>query len=329
MFEVFADYHSLAIGHATAPDFGTGVTAILCAHPMVASVAALGGAPGGHDLAALDPATTVGAVDAIVLAGGSAFGLAACGGVQAWLRAAGRGATFGQRRVPLVAGAILFDLGPNDPARWDRFPPYRDLGWAAADAARPGCPALGSVGAATGATTATLKGGFGVASAQTAAGHHVTALAAVNSIGTATIGDGPHFWAAPFERGDEFGGLGWPATLPPDALRPRLKDGAPATTIGVVVTDAALTKPMAHRLALMAHDGLARATLPAHAPMDGDTIFALSTGARPLADPLAELTELGFAATLAFARAVARGVHAATPLPAHPRLRPTWQQRHG
>ncbi len=329
MCKLFFDLSGVTIGHATDAGFGTGVTAILCSRPMVASVAALGGASGGHDLAALDPAATVSSVDAIVLAGGSAHGLAACGGAQDWLRAAGRGTPFAGRRVPLVAGAILYDLGHNDPARWGRCSPYRDLGWAAADAARPATPASGSVGAATGATTATLKGGFGFASARTAAGHTVVAVAVVNAIGTTTIGDGRHFWAAPFERDGEFGGLGWPAAMPPDALRPRLKGHAPATTLGVVMTDATLTKPMAHRLALMAHDGLARAVLPAHAPLDGDTIFALTTGQRPLTDPVAELTELGFAAAQALARAVARGVYEATPLPGFPELPPTWRQRFG
>ena len=329
MCKLFFDCSGITVGHATDAGFGTGVTAILCARPVVASVAALGGASAGHDLAALDPAATVGTVDAIVLSGGSAYGLAACGGVQDWLRAAGRGTPFAGRRVALVAGAILFDLGHNDPARWRPCSPYRDLGWAAADAARPVTPALGSVGAATGAVTATLKGGFGLATTTTTAGHSVVAVAAVNAIGTATIGDGPHFWAAPFECDGEFGGLGWPAAMPPEASTPRLKRQAPATTLGVVMTDAKLTKPMAHRLALMAHDGLARAVLPAHAPMDGDTIFAVSTGQRPLADPVDELTELGFAATLAFARAVARGVHAATPLPGFPGLPPTWGQRFG
>ena len=329
MCKLFFDLSGITIGHATDAGLGTGVTAILCARSMGAAVAVLGGAPGGHDLAALEPATTIGAVDAIVLAGGSAHGLAACGGVQDWLRAAGRGRRFGNRNIALVAGAILFDLGHSDPGRWGRFSPFRELGWAAADAARPSMPAPGSVGAATGATTATLKGGFGAACATTTAGHTVVAIAAVNAVGTATIGDGAHFWAAPFERDGEFGGVGWPAAMPADALRFRLKGHAPATTLGVVLTDATLTKPMAHRLALMAHDGLARAVLPAPAPMDGDTVFAVSSGQRPLTDPIGELTELGFAATLAFARAVARGVYEATPLPGFPNLPPTWRQRFG
>jgi L-aminopeptidase/D-esterase-like protein len=127
----------------------------------------------------------------------------------------------------------------------------------------------------------------------------------------------------------EFGGRGWPPSIRAEDLRPRLKTApGTATTIGVIATDATLGKAEAHRLALMAHDGLARAILPAHAPLDGDTIFAAATGARPLADPIAELTELGFAATLTMARAIARGIFAATGL-GFPGAAPTWQERFG
>jgi len=315
----------LTVGHATDLAFCTGVTAIICAHPMTASVAVLGGAPGGHDLGPLDPAASIDAVDAIVLSGGSAYGLAAAGGVQAWLRANGRGRVFAGRAVPLVAAAVLFDLVTNDPARWDRFPPYRDLGWAAAEVSSDAIEE-GSIGAGTGAATATLKGGIGVSRAVTESGHAILALAAVNAMGTATIGDGPHFWAAPYEVDGEFGNLGWPSPMPADSLRLRRKHQQPATTLGLVATDARLTKAQAHRLALMAHDGLARAVLPAHAPMDGDTIFALSTGAREMTNPVAELTELGHLAAITFARAVARGVYLATPLLG---LTQTWREKFG
>jgi L-aminopeptidase/D-esterase-like protein len=175
-----------------------------------------------------------------------------------------------------------------------------------------------------GATTATVKGGLGCASTVTAGGFTVAALVAVNALGSPLIGDGPWFWAAPFEVGGEFGGLGWPAAMAPSATALRVKGRPqPATTIGIVVTDAALTKAQAHRVAIMAHDGLARAVLPAHAPMDGDTIFAASTGARPLAGP-GDLTELGHAATVVFARAVARGVFEATSFPGG---QPSWRDR--
>lgn len=329
MRNLLTDIEGAAVGHADEPGLGSGVTAILFARPAVASVAVLGGAPGGRDLGMLAPAATVGAIDAIVLSGGSAFGLDAAGGVQAFLRAEGRGFVIGGQNVPLVAQAILFDLGSGGNKAWGERPPYWDLGRAAAAAARGGIFALGSVGAGMGATTATLKGGLGSASAATRAGHRVAALVAVNALGSVTIGDGPHFWAAPFERDREFGGRGLPPVITAEDLRPRLKTApGTATTIGVIVTDAVLDKAQAHRLAVMAHDGLARAVLPAHAPLDGDTIFAAATGARPLGEPLAELTELGFAATLTMARAIARGVFAATSL-GFPGETPTWQERFG
>jgi len=179
--------------------------------------------------------------------------------------------------------------------------------------------------------TAAVKGGLGSASARTDAGHTVGALAIVNAVGSPLIGVGPWFWAAPFEQDSEFGGLGWPTRIDTTL---RLKGGpgtsltATSTTIGLVATDATLTKAQAQRLAIMAHDGLARAVLPAHAPLDGDTIFAAATGHRPLRDAVPELTALGFAATLVMARAIARGVHAATALPV-PGGQPAWRDRFG
>jgi L-aminopeptidase/D-esterase-like protein len=315
----------LLIGHATDLVLGSGVTAIVFEQPCVAAVCVLGGAPGGRDLGMLDPGSSVERIDAVVLSGGSAFGLDAAGGVQAALRETGRGERFAGQSVPLVAQAILFDLANGANKDWGRFSPYRDLGYAAAVAASETF-ALGSVGAGTGAATATCKGGVGVASATSPQGHTVAALAAVNAMGSATIGDGPHFWAAPFEQEEEFGGLGWPASITPADLAYRAKHraAAPATTIGLIATDAALTKAQAHRLAIMAHDGLARAVLPAHAPMDGDTIFAVSTGSRPMTQPIAELTELGHLATQVFARAVARGVFEATAL-SHPGAQQAWR----
>ena len=313
----------LAVGHATDLALGSGVTAIVFDAPAVASVCVLGGAPGGRDTELLAPERSVERIDAIVLSGGSTYGLDAGGGVQAWLRAQGRGAMFAGQRVALVPQAILFDLANGGDKGWGRFSPYRDLGWTAAAQAGDAV-ALGSVGAGTGAGTATCKGGLGSASAVTTAGHRVAAIAAVNAMGAATIGGGRHFWAAPFEVAGEFGGLGWPAAITPadTALRTKRAD-APATTIGLVATDAALSKAQAHRLAVMAHDGLARAVLPAHAPMDGDTMFAASTGRRALADA-AELLELGHLGALAMARAIARGVFEASSLP-HPGAQPAWR----
>ncbi|MEJ0016532.1 MAG: P1 family peptidase [Acetobacteraceae bacterium] len=319
---LLTDIPGITVGHAQDLHLGSGVTAILFDPPAVASVAVLGGAPGGRDTDLLAPHNTVQAVDAIVLSGGSAFGLDAAGGVQAWLREHDRGFAIGTVRVPIVPQAILFDLNNAGNKAWGRFSPYRDMGYAAADAAAADF-GLGSVGAGTGATTATVKGGLGSASAVTEDGHTVAAIMAVNALGSVTIGDGPHFWAAPFERGAEFGGRGWPQSFDTSLrLKRRRTTG---TTIGLVVTDAALTKPQAMRMALMAHDGLARAVLPAHAPLDGDTIFAAATGARRMPDA-AGLTALGHLAALVVARAIARGVHEATALPG-PDAQPSWRDR--
>jgi L-aminopeptidase/D-esterase-like protein len=333
------------VGHATDIALGSGVTAVMFDMPAVAAVSVLGGAPGGRDTDVLALESTIERVDALVLSGGSVFGLEAAGGVQAALREAGRGFAIRDIRVPIVCGAILFDLGNGGDKAWGRFSPYRELGFAAARAAEDADPAdqiaEGSVGAGTGATTATVKGGLGVARVTISTGHTVAALVAVNALGAPTIGDGPWFWSAPFERDGEFGGRGWPATIPPAAMAMRTKGGtwngsenestqtpAPATTIGIVVTDAALTKPQAKRIAIMAQDGLARAVLPAHAPMDGDMVFAAATGTRPLADQVRGLTEIGHAATVAMARAIARGVYHATALP-YPGAQMSWRDRFG
>jgi L-aminopeptidase/D-esterase-like protein len=304
---LLTDVAGLSVGHATDLVLGSGVTAIVFDRPATAAVSVLGGAPGGRDTGMLAPEMTVDAVDAIVLSGGSAFGLDAAGGVQAALREQGRGFAIRDARIPIVPQAIIFDLLNGGDKDWGRFSPYRDLGYAAACAAdAPSVDpafALGSVGAGTGA-----------------------AIAVVNAVGSPMIGTGPWFWSAPYEQDAEFGGLGWPAHMD-TTLRLKGSPGT-STTIGLVATDAVLTKAQAQRLAIMAHDGLARAVLPAHAPLDGDTIFAAATGHRALGDPLPELTELGYTATLVMARAIARGVHAATALPV-PNAQPAWRDRFG
>jgi D-aminopeptidase len=207
-------------------------------------------------------------------------------------------------------------------------PPYWDLGRDAALAAAADF-ALGTVGAGVGATTVNLKGGLGSASTRTVQGFTVGALVAVNAVGSATIGDGPHFWAGAYEQGSEFGGLGWPARVPVEALAIRFKgEPAPvtATTIALVATDAGLSKAECKRLAIMANDGLARALRPVHAPNDGDTVFAAATGhAGPGGEPPV-LTELGAAAADCLARAVARGVYEATALP-YAKALPDWRSK--
>ncbi|KAF0231996.1 MAG: peptidase S58 [Beijerinckiaceae bacterium] len=327
------------IGHADDASAATGVTAVLFDQPATASVSILGGAPAGRDTALLEPEMTVGTVDALILSGGSGFGLDAAGGAMAALVAMGRGFAIRSALVPIVPQAILFDLLNGGEKPWltrERpaaappvMPPYWQLGYQAIGVASPEFD-LGSTGAGFGATTANLKGGFGTASATTAGGLIVQAFMAVNAIGAATIGDGPHFWAAPYEQGAEFGGLGLPNAMPADALTLRIKGHAaePATTIGTIVTNAILTKPQAKRLAIMAQDGLARAIRPAHAPMDGDTIFAAATGEIALRDPAYDLTLLGMLAADCVARAIAIGVYQATALP-FPDALPSWRDRFG
>ncbi|GGE84242.1 P1 family peptidase [Stappia taiwanensis] len=325
---LITDVPGLKVGNADNPRLKSGVTVLLGDAPFTASVAIHGGAPGTREVALLDPQFTVNEVDALVLSGGSAFGLDAGAGVQAELAAMGRGFAIGSARVPIAPTAILFDLLNGGDKDWGEATPYRDLGRQAVKAAAPGFE-LGTSGAGAGATTATLKGGLGSASARLDSGATIGALVAVNALGSATIGDTPHFWAAPFEQDGEFGGLGWPAPFPQDGARLRTKldglnEGA-NTTIAVIATDLDLTKAELKRLAVMTHDGFARALWPAHTALDGDLVFALSTGQRKPRDPLAETVELGAVAAAVMSRAIARGVHAASAAPGD--VAPTWHDR--
>jgi L-aminopeptidase/D-esterase-like protein len=315
------------VGHANARELCSGVTAILFDEPVVASIDVRGGGPGSHETELLDPAMTVEHIDAICLSGGSAFGLEAAAGIQAYLREQGRGFAVGSARVPIVPGATLFDLLYGGSKDWGRFSPYRDLGYAAGAAAAQAF-GLGSVGAGLGATTVNLKAGIGSASASSRGGHLVAALVAVNAAGSAIIGRGPWFWAAPYEQGKEFGGIGWPSRMPDDALDLRTKGTVGQnTTIALVATDATLTKAQVKRLAMMAQDGLSRALYPVHTLLDGDVVFAVSTGRTPVADPLFTLSEVGALAANVLARAIARGVFEATALPST--ALPSWRDVFG
>jgi L-aminopeptidase/D-esterase-like protein len=327
MRNLITDVPGIKIGHAEDMRLASGATAIIFDQPAVASIDVRGGGPGTRETALLDPAQTVEGIDAITLSGGSAFGLDAASGVQAWLKEQGRGFAVRSARVPIVPAAILFDLLSGGNKDWGRYPPYRELGYAAAASAAAEDFALGSVGAGTGATTVNYKGGIGSASAQTPDGHIIGALAAVNAAGSVTIGHGPCFWAAPFEQDREFGGYGWPKTFEATALEPITKGSArESTTLVVVATDAILTKAQAKRLAVMSQSGFARAIYPVHTPLDGDVVFAASTAKRPLGDPLFALTTLGTIAANVVARAVARGVFTATALPL-PGTAVSWRDR--
>ena len=261
------------------------------------------------------------------LSGGSAFGLDAASGVQAWLREQGRGFAVRTARVPIVPAAILFDLLSGGDKEWGRFPPYRELGYAAAAAASVDF-ALGSVGAGTGATTVNCKGGIGSASAQTAEGHIVGALAAVNAVGSVIVDRGPWFWAAPFERDGEFGGRGWPASFPDEALEPGTKGGAARKHHLGRRGDRRAADQSRRPSASPSwrRSGFSRAIYPVHTPLDGDVVFAASTGGKPLSDPLLGMATLGTIAANVVARAIARGVFAAAALPL-PGAVPSWKDQ--
>ncbi len=329
MINLITDVPGLKVGNADDSRLASGVTCVLFDEPATASLAIHGGAPGLRDGALLEPDMSVEKINALVLSGGSAFGLDAMGGVQGFLREQGVGFRIRDALIPIVPGAIIFDLLNGGDKNWGRRPPYWDLGYAAARNAAEGVFPLGTVGAGFGATTATLKGGLGSASACTAAGFTVGTIVAVNAVGSANIGDGPHFWAAPYEQNSEFGGLGFPAGISPEALRARVKSPDPENTnIAIVATDARITKGQAKRLAVMAHDGMARALRPAHAPMDGDIVFAAGTGLNDTPVDMAALADIGLAMADCLARAIARGVYEATALP-FPNALPAWRDRFG
>lgn len=328
---LITDVDGLTVGNAKNAALKSGTTVLLPEAPAVASVHIMGGAPGTRETALLAPDQTVQHVDALVLSGGSAFGLDACSGVQAWLRERGRGYPVTETlHVPIVPGAILFDLMNGGNKDWGRYTPYNDLGYMAADTASKTF-ALGSVGAGTGATTANVKGGLGSASTITENGITIGALVAVNALGQATMGDAPNFWAHPFECTGEFGGLSAPDIPPKDvaSITTKLDAREPGqnTTIAVIATDAALTKAEAKRLAIMAHDGFARALWPAHTPLDGDLIFALSTGIKEFAATPKAMMDLGALAAATMARSIACGIYHARPEAGD--LLPTWSERFG
>jgi D-aminopeptidase len=311
---LITDVAGLKVGNAQDALLKSGTTVVLSEDgPMTASCAVMGGAPGTRETDLLEPDKTVPGVDALVLSGGSAFGLAAAQGVMEALAELGRGFPVHAARVPIVPAAILFDLLNNGDKAWSENP-YPALGRAALETAAHDF-ALGTAGAGTGATDAQFKGGLGSASLALPDGSHIGALVAVNALGSATTPSGRHFWAAPFEIGSEFGGLGPDPAMGLQGLPPSRKSVAMAehgnTTIGVVATDATLDKAACKRMATAAHDGLARALVPAHTPYDGDLIFAASTARRPAPSPEV-LPMLGHLAAVCMARAIARAVWEAT-----------------
>ncbi|MBX9927124.1 MAG: P1 family peptidase [Hyphomicrobiaceae bacterium] len=293
--DCFSDVPGLAVGHAISETVRTGTTVILPASPAVAGVDVRGGAPGTRDTDALNPDCLVERVHGFVLTGGSVFGLAAADAVTCWLSERGTGLPSKARAIPVVPAAVLYDLGNSGDKVWGMDPPYRALGLAACEAAlqaspddsRDGLDHSGPFGAGYGATAGSRRGGIGSASARIETGHTVGALIAVNSFGEVYAGEPPS------------------GAVP----RPKVPLVGQNTTIGIVATDAPLTKAQCHRLAMMAHDGLARAIRPIHTMFDGDTLFACSTaeaGATPI-DALA-LSILGTHTADCVTRAIRRAV---------------------
>ena len=318
---LITDVAGLMVGNAQDEVIKTGTSVLTAATPFTAAVDVMGGAPGTRETDCLDPDRLVSDVDALVLSGGSAFGLDAASGVADALAAEGRGFTVGTDdasvTVPIVPAAILFDLLNGGDKDWGTNP-YRQLG---ADAYANAAPefALGTAGAGFGATTATLMGGLGSASLVLDNGCTVGALVAVNPHGSAVVPGSGHFWAAPFEVDNEFGGLGPAPDAVPLGVSPSEKEAAfedrANTTIAIVATDAVLDKAMLKRVAVAAQDGMARALVPAHTPVDGDLVFALATGDRVLDEPVRDLMAIGHAASICLTRAIARGVYEATARP--------------
>ena len=315
------DISGLSVGQVHDAAVKTGVTVILPEQRAVCAVDVRGGGPGTRETDALASHTLVDAVDAIVLSGGSSYGLAAADGVAAALGARGDGfALFdmpGVPKSPVVPSAILYDLANGGDKAWGEEPPYRALGRQALAAVSQDI-ALGAFGAGHGARAGLHPGGTGSASLDLSGeGGRVAALVCVNSFGSVTLpGADDVYWAWPYEIDGEFGdqrpSSGWRADAEDWGAAKMQPGPRENTTIAVVATDVALTPSQAKRLAIMAQDGLARAIRPVHTPFDGDVVFAVSTAARPLgAGGEAELARLGSAAADCLARAVARGVHAA------------------
>ena len=311
---LITDVEGILVGNAEDRRIKTGTTVLTGSEPFVAAVHVMGGAPGTRETDLLAPDRLVQQVDAIVLSGGSAFGLDAASGASDALAKRGRGFKVGAATVPIVPAAILFDLLNGGMKDWTKSP-YFELGANALESAGEDFR-LGTAGAGYGAVTKQVKGGLGSASAITSGGYAVGSLAAINSLGSVLQAGGPCFWAAPFEVGDEFGGLGAARSSDPleDAVLPSGDPPANAnTSIAIVATDAVLTQAEATRMAVCAHDGFARAIVPSHTLFDGDLVFAVSTGKRPLTDPHRDLFSICHAAAACLSRATARAVYLAEP----------------
>ncbi|MEU1029717.1 P1 family peptidase [Streptomyces mirabilis] len=338
--DALTDVAGLRVGHATRTGDGwlTGTTVVLApAGGAIAAVDVRGGGPGTKETDALDPRNLVQKVEAVVLTGGSAYGLDSASGVMAWLEERGRGVRVGldpAHVVPVVPAACVFDLGRGGDFRARPDAATGRAAVEAADATVPGAPVPeGCVGAGTGATVGRIKGGIGTASAVLDSGITVAALVVANAAGSAVDPKTGVLYGELLRDGR----TAYPSAEVHEAARQRLAEAAAKnappplnTTLAVVATDADLTRAQAHKLAGTAHDGIARAVRPVHLLNDGDTVFALATGARPLQsdNPLA-LNEILAAGADLVTRAIVRAVRAADPVEGPGGVWPSYEDLYG
>jgi L-aminopeptidase/D-esterase-like protein len=318
---LITDVDGLKVGNAVDPDVRTGVSVLLPDAPAVAGVDVRGGGPGTRATDAMDPTCLVEEFHGFFLSGGSEFGLASGDGVANWLSAKGKGLVMGAGddvpTIPVVPGAILFDLANGGDKKWGLEPPYRRLAMEACENAGLDF-VIGNVGAGLGAIAGKIKGGLGSASSIASDGLQVGALVAANPVGSPLMPGTNCFWGWPLEQAHEFGGARPPADMAPVALdMPMDSKIAGNTTIAIVATNMILTRAQAQRVAIMAQDGFARAVRPIHTPFDGDVIFALSTGKMPMGPiPPLDITRIGMMAADCVTRAIGRGVFEADGLAA-------------
>jgi L-aminopeptidase/D-esterase-like protein len=313
---LITDVEGISVGNAEDPSALSGVTVLVPQWPVVASCDVRGGAPGTRETDALDPACLITAIHGVVLSGGSVFGLDAASAVVSWLARQGIGFSFGVQPLPapVVPSAVLFDLGNGGEKSWGMDPPYRVLALKACEALGARF-SLGNAGAGMGALAGRFKGGLGSASSVWD-GYTIGALVAANAMGSAIVPGTGELWAAGYALGDELPSAARPVSsggsLTEATKFELLNDALGAgtnTTIAIVAADAVITKSEAKRIAIMAHDGMARAIRPMHTPFDGDTIFALATGRRPLAEPRERtLSHLGSIAADTLTRAIGRAM---------------------
>lgn len=312
------DVEGITVGNAEDHGLTTGVTVVLPDRACPAVVDHRGGGIGSRACTVLAPGSEMPEVHAITLSGGSAFGLDAPGGVMHGLSTAGRGYEIGGQRVPIVPGSIIFDLLTGGPKEWEH-PPWWELGHKAHKGAGKSF-ALGNAGAGIGATAGPLKGGLGTASFR-ADTYTVGSVAVANPVGSVVIPGTNSFRAWHLAQGDEVG------IQTPPATQADLWDGTPEgpamanTTLTVVATDAKLSRDHLHRIAIMAQDGMAQAVRPVHSPLDGDTVYVLSTMARYIDPTPATVARLGTLAADTVARSIMRGVYEAESLAGVPSYR--------